>query len=329
MWLEETISPSTSSSGCTTVSKRPSARSSRGRPAPGGRSGSSRRPTPARRAERADEHVVDELVGACARRTPRRRGSRSSPARPARRSARPCARASVSSLRRVLGRDHRDRVGVEGEHAVGAAITSRWPRCTPSKVPTATLRARPRSTSGRRVTFTGAKPIRAAGERAPRIARAPRARAPISGRLATAAPRGGGGDGVLDVEGADRRAPQLQAVGVAEVGDQRAHIGARSAFDLRSAARGGSPGPSPCGAPELLEAVDRDDPLGHLEAPRRGGRAGRRARRRSSPPSAPAGAGAPRRRAAAGGSGGIRPVSVISPSVSPVLDSAPRRATVS
>ena len=62
MWLEETISPSISSSGCTTVSKRASAASS------------SRSPCalwPKRKfspidtcagAERADEHVVDELL---------------------------------------------------------------------------------------------------------------------------------------------------------------------------------------------------------------------------------------------------------------------------
>ena len=36
-------------------------------------------------------------------------------------------------------------------------ITSRWPRWTPSKVPTATLRSSPRSTSGRRVTFTASQ----------------------------------------------------------------------------------------------------------------------------------------------------------------------------
>ena len=37
--------------------------------------------------------------------------------------------------------------------------------------------------------------------------------------------------GVGDVERADRRAPQLEAVRVAEVGDQRAHVGARAALD--------------------------------------------------------------------------------------------------
>ena len=37
--------------------------------------------------------------------------------------------------------------------------------------------------------------------------------------------------GVGDVEVADRGAAQLEAVGVAEVGDQRAHVGARAALD--------------------------------------------------------------------------------------------------
>ena len=69
--------------------------------------------------------------------------------------------------------------------------------------------------------------------------------------------------------------------------------------------------------------VDGDAALWHLEAPPRGAPGGRRARRRPSPPSAVAGAGAPRPTGSCGGSGGMRPVSVISPSGSPVLDSAP------
>ena len=74
MWLEETTSPSTSTSGTTRVSKRGSARSS---------SASPRAWWPKRKfsptltcvgAERADEHVVDEALRRCARRTSRSNG---------------------------------------------------------------------------------------------------------------------------------------------------------------------------------------------------------------------------------------------------------------
>ena len=93
---------------------------------------------------------------------------------------------------------------------------------------------------GRRVTFTAAKPSALAcgqhGQRARELdqrrlawRRAARGR-PLrrSARLAALGRR----DGVLHAERPDRRAPQLQAVGVAEVGDQRAHVRARAAFDL-------------------------------------------------------------------------------------------------
>ena len=53
------------------------------------------------------------------------------------------------------------------------------------------------------------------------------------------------------------RPPQLDAVGVAEVGDQRAHVGARRALDRERRAL--------AVAPELLEARHLDLALGHLD----------------------------------------------------------------
>ena len=129
------------------------------------------------------------------------------------------------------------------------SITLRWPRCTPSKVPTASARGR-RSASGKLVTFTPPQPIWAR-PRLPRSMVDQRRRAPF-----LAPPRRGAG--ILDREWPDRGSPQLLAVGVAEICDERAHVGARGALDqeLRSLAL----------APALLEAVDGDDALRHLEA---------------------------------------------------------------
>src|SRR5260370_28092393 len=68
---------------------------------------------------------------------------------------------------------------------------------------------------------------------------------------------------VCDLERADRGAAQLQAVGIAEICDQRAHVGARAALDREARTRPLSRRTRL--APELLEACHRDDPLGHLE----------------------------------------------------------------
>ena len=105
-----------------------------------GRSGSSRRPTP-RRAERADEHVVDELARRCARRTRRRRGSRSSPRRRATATSSALRSSVVSSRGVCCGATTDTGWGSNVSTLSAPAITSRWPRWTPSKVPTATLRA--------------------------------------------------------------------------------------------------------------------------------------------------------------------------------------------
>ena len=92
------------------------------------------------------------------------------------------------------------------------------------------------------------------------------------------------GIGVCHVERPDRGAPQLLAVGVAEVGDQA--CARRCPTSTRSRSRAGRR------LATLLEAVDRRPRARRARRRRRRGPARRRAGRRSSPPSRPAGAGA-------------------------------------
>ena len=121
MWVEETISPSTSTSGTTRVSNSSCALQQLGVAlAPCCRSGSSRRPRPARRRA-ADQHVVDELLGGLRGERRRRTGSP-----PARRTPRPAIRSrltanDMSSFGAASGWIDRQRVRLEGEHGVGAA----------------------------------------------------------------------------------------------------------------------------------------------------------------------------------------------------------------
>src|ERR1041385_9231435 len=71
-------------------------------------------------------------------------------------------------------------------------------------------------------------------------------------------------EGILHAKRTDRRAAQLQAVGVAEIRDQRAHVGPGAAFDLvLRAFQSRTLRVRPTAA--LLEAVHGHDPLGHLQ----------------------------------------------------------------
>ena len=215
------------------------------------------------------------------------------------------------------------------------AITSRWPRCTPSKVPTATLRSAARSTSGRRVTFTAPKPRCSPVLGPPRPARARgrgrRARRgglqPLSSAASSSSPAGqlvprsGGAMASATSNGPIAVRRSSQAVRVAEVGDQRAHVGARAALDLIAGALQ-APGARRAAAPALLEAVTvtiRSGISQLLPAPRALVRAlasdlHRRVRRR-----ALADLARRQRRRVGGDPAG----DVISPSGSPVLELAP------
>src|SRR5204863_6650098 len=64
--------------------------------------------------------------------------------------------------------------------------------------------------------------------------------------------------GGIDAPRTDPGSPQRLAVGIAQLGDERTHVGAAAALDLVAAALAVL-------APELLEATDVHDPFGHLE----------------------------------------------------------------
>ena len=141
-------------------------------------------------------------------------------------------------------------------------MTSRWPRWTPSKVPTAIRRgrgcdlgerghlhprnpttgfSRPSSRGSAMATGPSASASRTcsrlglAGDAPGRGRRAtPRRRRPRTrGRKASACSSGRTrcGSASCDVEGPDARAPQLLAVAVAQLGDERAHVGPGRALD--------------------------------------------------------------------------------------------------
>ena len=143
MWLEETTSPSTSTSVTTRVSNADVGRAA----APGRRAARWPKrkfsPTDTRVAcSRLDEHLVDELLRALRARSGRRTGSR--PARRRRASAISSALASrlVSSFGAASGRITASGCGSNVSTVSLPAITSRWPRWTPSNSPTATRRGR-------------------------------------------------------------------------------------------------------------------------------------------------------------------------------------------
>ena len=177
MWLDETVSPSTSDQRRPRASRTRCARAA-SRPCPSRpcRSGSSRRPTPARRRA---------CRSAPRRRTPRRSSTAKSSSNGITTSSstpEPGDEVALDGerrdqLRRGLGVDDRQRVRIEGQHRVAPRITSRWPTCTPSNVPTATRRGRADSTSGSEVTFMPARTLRRASARH-RAARRSRACSP-------------------------------------------------------------------------------------------------------------------------------------------------------
>ena len=185
-------------------------------------------------------------------------------------------------------------------------MTSRWPRCTPSNSPTATWRGRalgvgepgdpsctPRkpttglSVPSARGSASAIRPSPSTSSTVPRgrrrrdrdaVRRAPRRRRRVElDRRAGSASASSSGDEArrrrATSNGPIARAPQLDAVGVAEVGDQRAHVGARGALDRerRRARRRARAARSACTVDLALGELDRPRP----RAPART-RAGRR-----------------------------------------------------
>ena len=260
MWLEDTTSPSTSSRSTTRVSKRVSARSSSSSPAA---LWPKRKFSPTLTCSACSVPTRTSSMKLCALRaansssngmttnswTPR------SPMSSALRSSVVSRRGAPPGATIAAG------CGSKVTTVSAPRMTSRWPRWTPSKVPTAIRRGRG-CTSESGVTFIRGTLRRASAGRprgAPRWPPARRRRPAGRARprprrrcrLAVAgAPRGVGVDldarqegerllerqdalriGVRDVERPDARAPQLLAVAVAQLGDERAHVGPGRALD--------------------------------------------------------------------------------------------------
>ena len=170
-------------------------------------------------------------------------------------------------LRRRLGVDHAQRVRLEGEHRVGALDHLAVADVDAVEGADRDLARAPLG--------LGEGRDRDAHRRQTLPARDGRARSVERDRPLRLV-------GLLDRERADRGPPQLGAVGVAEVGDQAADVGARRALDLElglarrraRAARSGARSTSRSGSSKLLAAARA--PVGALAADldrRVGGRA--------------------------------------------------------
>ena len=221
-------------------------------------------------------------------------------------------------LRRRLRVDHLERVRLEGEHGVGVVDHRRWPMWTPSKVPIATAsRGRLELGLGQRsVTFdapSGARSQRSSGAGSPSTAwRAPRRQRRIGRTLASSGL-------ARPTERPDRGAAQLARSRRRRGLDQGADVGARRALDLELGAR----------RPRVASSSARWTST----VPRRASRPPRRGApscRARSPPTLTAEVIGTRWRDLAGRqlelAGGTRPVSVSSPSGSPVVERPPSRA---
>ena len=121
MWLEETISPSTSTSGTTRVSNRASAASIAGSPARAMAEAEVLAHRHVRRAQRADQHVVDELLRPSGAANRSSNGITTSSSTPSCDDQLRLGLEARQQLRRRLRPDHAQRVRLEREHRVAAA----------------------------------------------------------------------------------------------------------------------------------------------------------------------------------------------------------------
>ena len=182
MWLEETVSPRRPPRAARRASRTRRARAgSRRRPSRPCRSGSSRPPTrsaPRRPISTSSTNSSARLLGEAAVEGDDTSSSTPSPAIRSR-----LIGNGLSSLGVASGWITESGCGSKVSTVSAPRITSRWPRWTPSKVPIATLRGRPGSTSGARVTFMRARTLRRAGAppRAARRSRSARRRGSAAG----------------------------------------------------------------------------------------------------------------------------------------------------
>ena len=194
MWLDETVSPATSTSGTTRVSNSSCERRKLG----GALRALAEAEVLADRhvlgAEPADQHVLDELLGALLGEPAVERDHHQLlDAEPGDQVA--LDRERVEQLGRRLRVDHRQRVRVEGQHRVAAAdhLAVAEVHAVEGADRDAARAASPARRRGAEVTFMRARTLRRAGarHRAARRSRAARRRArqPHGARLAGAAPR--------------------------------------------------------------------------------------------------------------------------------------------
>ena len=304
MCVEDTISPSISTSSTTRVlERRLGAAAGRRRPWRGGRSGSSPPPRPCGRPRRSTSSRSMNSCALWAENVPSN-GITTSSRTPSSAIRSALTASEVSSFGADSGATTVRGCGSKVSTVSAPRITSRWPMCTPSNSPTARWRARGRA-SGSQVTSIVATRKPTTGLRVPswrgsamrdQPVRVGQAHECLGERRRTATPwrRAAGvvgleahlgqeaervGErhdpllvGVRHVERADRGPPQLEAVGVAEVGDQRADVGARGALDRQPRAV--------AVAPQQLEARHLDLALGGLDRLAAAGAARTRARRR-------------------------------------------------
>ena len=308
MWLEDTISPSTSTSGDDARLERRLRAQQRDVAARPVAEAEVLADADLRGAEPLDQHVVDELLRGLVRRTRRRTGSR-----PARARRAPAIRSALRSRSSAAsapppGATTARGCGSKVSTVSAPRITSRWPRCTPSNSPTATCRGRGSDVGepgdvhrwpSAAEAYDGLEQCRPrAARRARPVRRASRSRTvPRRRRPRHRARRGRPGAPLgleLDARAgsrAPRRAREPLRVGVGDVERRRspsaAAPGSRrrrgrrpaSARRCPTSTRSRTPARSPV-APEQLEAVDLDLALGRARPPRRRAPARRRAGRR-------------------------------------------------
>ena len=207
-------------------------RAAAGRPAPCARSGSSRRSPPAR-APSAPTSTSSMNSSRRALRELGVEGDHDQLLHAERGDQLGLALERRQQLRRVLRGDHRDRVRVEREHAVGAgdhlavAEVHAVEGADRDAAPARALDVGQAGDLHGRTAYCGRA-------RAARASPAPRSSAISGGSRQGSPARAAAATASRDLERPDRGAPQLQAVGVAEVGDQRAHVGAASRIRSRS-----------------------------------------------------------------------------------------------
>src|SRR5687767_1341896 len=247
--VEETVSPSTSTSGTTLVSNSSWAASISGSP----RALRPKRkfsPTETFFASRRSSRICEQNCSASIPEKPSSKGMITSSFAPRPAITSRLISNGMISFGAASGWMTLSGWGSKVSTVSASSITARWPTWTPSKVPIATRRGRG-STSSRRATWIGESVPSAIGANSVTLER----HDALQGLIEVEQGRRGG---FVDRERPDRGAPQLDAIGVpGEIRDQAAHVGACRALDLELRPL--------LGPAQQLEAVDGDHTRRHLD----------------------------------------------------------------